>query len=103
MMLEPLDGRAENESLLVAHLVDGPADLVADREVLGLQVEQFHVHDREQNRGGRGKGNGWGTGNATAPMRYGNQRTVTSLYARRVTYRTRKYRACHPEVSRRIW
>jgi hypothetical protein len=30
--------------LLVANLIDRPADFIAQREVLRLQIEQFHVH-----------------------------------------------------------
>ena len=39
-----LDVRPEDQRLLVADLVDGPSDFVANGQVLGLQVQQLHVH-----------------------------------------------------------
>ena len=45
-----LDVRAQDQRLPVAHFVDRPADFVADRQVLRLQVEQFHAHGPERRR-----------------------------------------------------
>ena len=44
MLLKPLDRGPEDQGLLVADLIDGPADFIADGEVLGLQIEQLDVH-----------------------------------------------------------
>ena len=44
VLFEFLDVRAEDQGLGIADFVDRPADFVAEREILFLQIEQFHFH-----------------------------------------------------------
>ena len=43
-----LDVGPEDQGLLVAHFIHRPADFVAEWQVLGLQIQQLHVHGVRQ-------------------------------------------------------
>ena len=44
IFLEFLDMRPQDQRLLIEHFVQRPADFLADRAVLRLQIQQLHVH-----------------------------------------------------------